>query len=134
MVRRAAKRLRNRPARVSIGGATQLEAEAGTYDAVFDFGIIHHIPDWRKSLAEVFRVLKPGGRFFSEEILRDFITSPVWRTLLDHPQEDRFDHEGFKTGLEQAGLRLVAAKQIWNRMGWYVAEKPGARPPYPANL
>jgi len=128
MVRRAATRLRRRPVFVSLGDATQLKAEEGSYDAVFDFGIIHHVPDWRKSLAEVFRVLKPGGRFFSEEMLRDFITGPLWRRLLVHPQEDRFDHEDFKTGLEQAGLRVVAAEQIWNRIGWYVAEKPdGAR-------
>jgi ubiquinone/menaquinone biosynthesis C-methylase UbiE len=124
MVRRAARRLKDRPATVSIGDATRLDAGTGTYDAVFDFGIIHHVPDWRKSLGEVFRVLKPGGRFFAEEMLHDFITSPLWRRLVDHPQHDRFDHEGFKTGVEQAGLRVVAARQIWNRMGWYVAEKP----------
>ncbi|RPJ79962.1 MAG: class I SAM-dependent methyltransferase, partial [Acidobacteria bacterium] len=88
MVRRAATRLRRRPVFVSLGDATQLKAEEGSYDAVFDFGIIHHVPDWRKSLAEVFRVLKPGGRFFSEEMLRDFITGPLWRRLLVHPQED----------------------------------------------
>ena len=39
-----------------------IEAAAATYDAVVDFGIIHHIPHWRAALAEIFRVLKPGGR------------------------------------------------------------------------
>ncbi len=126
MARRAARRLRNLPATVRIGDASRLEEEDAVYDAVFDFGIIHHIPDWRRSLAEVFRVLKPGGRFFSEEVLRDFIVSPLWRRLVDHPQQDRFDHEAFKAGLVQAGFRVVADRQIWNRIGWYVAEKPSA--------
>ena len=37
---------------------------------MFDFGIIHHVPQWRRALAEVARVLKPGGRFYAEEVLR----------------------------------------------------------------
>ena len=48
-----------------------IHAADDTYDAVFDFGIIHHIPRWREALDEVARVLKPGGRFFFEEVLRD---------------------------------------------------------------
>ena len=33
---------------------------ADSVDA-FDFGIIHHVPDWRRALAEVHRALKPTG-------------------------------------------------------------------------
>lgn len=123
MVRLARRRLRHRKATVSVGDAVRIEADRASYDAVFDFGIIHHIPDWRKALAEVFRVLKPGGRFYAEEVLRDFITNPVWRRLLDHPQGDRFDHETFKRGLIEAGFELIADEQTWNRVGWYVAER-----------
>jgi hypothetical protein len=36
-------------------------------DAVFDVGIIHHIANWRAPVGEVSRVLRPGGRFLSEE-------------------------------------------------------------------
>src|SRR6266403_2774130 len=32
----------------------------------FDFGAIHLEPNWQKALAEVRRVLKPGGKFFFE--------------------------------------------------------------------
>ncbi len=81
MIGRAAKRLENRRDRVKlwVGDASQIDADDSVYDAVFDFGIIHHVPEWRKCLGEVFRVLKPGGRFYGEEILRDFILHPVWR-------------------------------------------------------
>jgi ubiquinone/menaquinone biosynthesis C-methylase UbiE len=123
MIRRAQKRLTGRPARLWVADATHLEVDDSTYDAAFDFGIIHHIPDWRKALREVWRVLKPGGRFYAEEVLRDFISRRLCSALFDHPWEDRFDHEQFIAGLRQAGFKVLVTKQIMNRLGWYVAQK-----------
>ena len=52
MIELAGKRLESRGDRVSlwVGDATHIEAPESTYDTVFDFGIIHHIPDWRKAV------------------------------------------------------------------------------------
>src|SRR5262249_51597101 len=97
--------------RAWVGDATRIEAPAAGYDAVFDFGIVHHVPVWRDALAEVARVLKPGGRFFAEEVLAKFIHHPVWRRLLEHPMKDRFDADTFRRGLEQVGLRVVAERE-----------------------
>ncbi len=36
-------------------------------DVVIIFGVLHHIPEWRKVIDETWRVLKPGGSFFIEE-------------------------------------------------------------------
>jgi ubiquinone/menaquinone biosynthesis C-methylase UbiE len=36
-------------------------------DVVIIFGVLHHIPEWRKVIDEVRRVLKPNGSFFVEE-------------------------------------------------------------------
>jgi ubiquinone/menaquinone biosynthesis C-methylase UbiE len=36
-------------------------------DVVIIFGVLHHIPDWRKVIDEIQRVLRPGGSFFVEE-------------------------------------------------------------------
>jgi ubiquinone/menaquinone biosynthesis C-methylase UbiE len=103
MIELARRRLKNSAVKLWVGDATQLLAADGSYDAAFDFGIIHHIPDWRKSLAEVWRVLKPYGRFYAEEILRDFINPPLCRALFKHPWESRFDHEQFIESLRQTG-------------------------------
>ena len=41
--------------------ATSLGFRDGTFDVVYAFGVLHHIPDVRKAVAEIRRVLKPGG-------------------------------------------------------------------------
>jgi ubiquinone/menaquinone biosynthesis C-methylase UbiE len=71
MVMLARERLRPRGKRVRlwVGDASTIAAPDACYDAVFDFGIIHHVPDWRRAPAEVRRVLGPHGRFYAEEVL-----------------------------------------------------------------
>lgn len=36
-------------------------------DVVVIFGVLHHIPEWRKVIDEIHRVLRSDGRFFVEE-------------------------------------------------------------------
>jgi ubiquinone/menaquinone biosynthesis C-methylase UbiE len=109
-----------------VGDASAISAPAATYDAVFDFGIIHHIPQWRGALAEVHRVLKPGGLFYAEEVLARFIVHPITRHLLEHPQSDRFDSAGFGQELSASGLELFATKELWGSFAWFTARKPAA--------
>jgi ubiquinone/menaquinone biosynthesis C-methylase UbiE len=126
MVQRARRRLARFGERVKLwqGDVTSIDAPADTYDAVFDFAIIHHVPDWRRALAEVQRVLRPGGRFYAEEVLARFILHPVWRRVFDHPLEDRFDSATFIHELDRAGLRLLETRGLWGHFGWFVADKP----------
>jgi len=126
MVGRARRRLRSRGprARLWVGDVTAIAAPDSAYDAVFDFGIIHHVPDWRSALAEIRRVLKPRGRFYAEEMLRRFVTHPVTQVFLDHPQADRFDSDTFFNGLREAGLTPLASQQLGSAAAWFVATKP----------
>lgn len=48
----------------------QLPEQAGTYDAVMSNSIVHHIPEPRLVLAELWRVLKPGGLLFIRDLMR----------------------------------------------------------------
>src|SRR6266436_7310442 len=43
-----------------VGDAASIEADDASFDAVFDFAIIHHVPDWRRAVKEISRVLRPG--------------------------------------------------------------------------
>ena len=130
MVDQARKRLAPQGSRVRlwVGDASEISAPADAYDAVFDFGIIHHIPAWRRALTEVHRVLKPGGRFYAEEVLERFIVHPISRRLLDHPLQDRFDSAGFVRELTASGFEGISAKEVWGSFAWLAARKPEAAP------
>lgn len=126
MISRAQNRLRRRAEQVRLwdGDVTAIEADKDQYDAVFDFGVVHHVPDWRLALSEVYRVLKPGGRFYAEEGLKKLITHWLVRRLTVHPQEDRFTHEQFCAAMEAMGFDVIDSKEMRGGFGWYVAEKP----------
>jgi ubiquinone/menaquinone biosynthesis C-methylase UbiE len=129
MVALARRRLAGRggAVRVSEGDASVIEAEDARYDAVFDFGILHHVPRWRDALGEIHRVLKPGGRFFAEEVFERALENPVLRRLLAHPREDRFDFEEFCGELTARGFALCGAREVLGLGGFVVAAK-SARP------
>lgn len=46
---------------VRQGDATALDFPDGAFDVAYAFGVLHHIPDAEKAVAEIRRVLKPGG-------------------------------------------------------------------------
>lgn len=126
MIARAQDRLHHRTEQVRVwqGDVTAIAVEDDHYDAVFDFGIIHHVPQWRSALSEVYRVLKPGGRFYAEEVLVRLVTHWLWRRLLEHPQADRFSDEQFCAALVEAGFEIVGSAKILQDFGWYVVDKP----------
>ncbi len=41
--------------------ATSLDFPDGAFDVVYAFGVLHHIPEAGRAVAEIHRVLKPGG-------------------------------------------------------------------------
>jgi ubiquinone/menaquinone biosynthesis C-methylase UbiE len=125
MIERARDRLRRRKEKIRlwVGDVTAISAPDAHYDAVFDFGIVHHVPDWRAALREIHRVLRPSGRLYAEEVFERFIADPLWRRVLEHPQKDRFDAARFEKGLEGAGFRVVATRTLWDRFGWFVADR-----------
>jgi ubiquinone/menaquinone biosynthesis C-methylase UbiE len=101
--------------RLWVGDAERVAAEDARYHAVFEIAILHHVPGWRRALAEVRRVLRPGGLFLFEELSREFfhdtpLLGPALRRLTAHPWETMFDFPAFRGGLEEAGLRLTALR------------------------
>jgi SAM-dependent methyltransferase len=50
-------------AEVREADATKLPFADGSFDYVYSHGVLHHIENPRQAVEEIFRVLKPGGRF-----------------------------------------------------------------------
>jgi len=105
MVQRAGSRLAQYGSRVTVveGDVTNLPYEDGTFDAVFNFAVLHHVPDWKAGLHEISRVLKVGGRLFSQD---HDVAHHDWlsRHLFVHPP-DRFTNVDFLDEVASVGLR-----------------------------
>ena len=52
----------NLPAQVVQADATSLPFKKETFDCIYSFGVLHHIPDVDKAVVEINRVIKPGGQ------------------------------------------------------------------------
>jgi len=83
-----------------------------TFDAVFSFGVLHHMEDWRRAVQEISRVLKHGGELFFEEPFRPFLKNYLVKTLTAHPEGGEFDYEEFKTELEKNNIAILNMRRI----------------------
>jgi ubiquinone/menaquinone biosynthesis C-methylase UbiE len=71
MTRAAAARLSGFPnASAKTGDATALPFGDDSFDSVVSCLMLHHIIDWEKAVAEVARVLRPGGAFVGYDLVR----------------------------------------------------------------
>jgi ubiquinone/menaquinone biosynthesis C-methylase UbiE len=105
-LRRQRKRITNQ-LRFLVGDAQNLPYVDNSMDAVFNFGIIHHLENWRQSISEVARVLKRGGGFYFEEIYPPLYANLITRILLEHPTENRFYGPEYRGALQSEGFRLL---------------------------
>lgn len=84
----------------------------GAFDAVFGFGVLHHIPDWQSALSEVRRVLKPHGIYFLEELYPSLYQNFITRHILLHPTENRFKSGELRKALASANFAVQAAFEL----------------------
>jgi ubiquinone/menaquinone biosynthesis C-methylase UbiE len=109
MVNRARRRLSSYGSdrlRISVGDVTAIDADDRSFDAVVDFGILHHVPRWQEGVAEIGRVLKPGGRFYFEEVSGRALNRRAYRALFEYPEENRFSRDEFVRELEGQGIKV----------------------------
>ena len=110
MIRRAKKRAGNLPnARFLEGDVSSLEFPDACFDIVVNFAILHHVPDWRRALAEVHRTLRVGGEFLFEDLPAETwergIGKPSKR-IADHPYDHIFRKQEFFDELVRLGCKV----------------------------
>jgi len=90
-----------------VGDALRIPYKDDVMDAVFIFGVLHHVLDWRSALAEISRVLKHKGLLFFEELYPSLYQNFITKRILLHPKHDRFFSDDLKATLKRTNLSLV---------------------------
>ena len=76
MAQAAATRLRGfAGASVKTADATAMPFPDDSFDSVVSCLMLHHIIDWERAVAEVARVLRPGGIFVGYDLVRTPLAS-----------------------------------------------------------
>jgi ubiquinone/menaquinone biosynthesis C-methylase UbiE len=122
MIELARARLRGSPAKANVGtanlafevdNAEELKAIADqSVDLAICIGTFEHILDKQAALASIYRVLKPGGRFFCLAPRADYVwyrtIAPRLGFATKHLSSDRLlTHDEFYALLDQAGFRRI---------------------------
>jgi ubiquinone/menaquinone biosynthesis C-methylase UbiE len=112
---------------LQIADATALPFADNTFDAVISVHVLHLIPEWKKVLDEIFRVLKPGGIYLNGS--DDFIALEqgidiyaIWNAIINKmgitvhhsaSKSARFVHEELEArGLHPETIRTITYQTI----------------------
>jgi ubiquinone/menaquinone biosynthesis C-methylase UbiE len=123
------------------GDVEQLPFADASFDGVLLSGLVHHLPDPARCAAEVFRILRPDGKFvaFDPNRVNPFMylyrdrTSPFYssvgvtpneRPVLAHEIAATFQRTGFRTGTEyisEIRYRYIASSGLCWLLPFYNA-------------
>ncbi len=97
------------------GSATDLPIAEGSFDRAWSQATIYHVPDKVKVLEEVYRVLKPGGIFVFDDLIKpqpnisEKAVKFVYERLLF---DTDFSFESYQVALKAAGFEVLEAEDI----------------------
>jgi len=92
-----------------VGDALRIPYKDNAMDAVFTFGVLHHVLDWRSALADISRVLKSNGLLFFEELYPSLYQNFITKRILLHPEHGRFLSDDLKAALNKVNLSMIHA-------------------------
>lgn len=113
------------PVTLHAAHAAHIPLPDASVDLVLCHQTLHHIVDQQRALAEVWRVLKPGGRLLLAESTRAYIHSWIIRLLFRHPMHVQRSAPEFLAMLRDAGFE-VKPEHISTPYLWWSRKDVGA--------
>jgi SAM-dependent methyltransferase len=113
------------PLQSAVGDVRDLPFRDDSFDAIYSMGTIEHFDETARAVAEMTRVLKPGGRaIIGVPNRHDPFLRPLFVTLLQavglygYGYEKSYSRRALRQMLEEAGLEVVAETAILFIPGW----------------
>ncbi|MGY5884194.1 class I SAM-dependent methyltransferase [Modestobacter lacusdianchii] len=94
-----------------------------SFDVVVSYLMLHHVIEWQRALAEVSRVLKPGGSFVGYDVVATPLTE--WVHWADRSPHQLITQQLLGPALTHAGLTAVGVRATGGRQAMrFTAKKP----------
>ncbi len=107
-----------------VDDVTSIQQPDEKFDAVFVFGILHHVPRWKLAIDELYRVLKKGGHFFVFEVNDNGVRFADKYLKYHHPKEAMFTWAEFSQALNSSGFTVKEeSKLVVDYYRSYMCEK-----------
>ena len=115
---------------VQRGSVKKLDIPDNTFDMVFCHQLIHHITFREEAMAEIYRVLKPGGLLLLSESCQHFLHVYWVAWLFRHPKMEQKTAEGYielvkDAGFELTGNAVLEATPWWSKREFGLLKKCG---------
>jgi ubiquinone/menaquinone biosynthesis C-methylase UbiE len=122
MTQAAATRLLGFPnASAKTADATAMPFPDDSFDSVVSCLMLHHIVDWEPAVAEVARVLRPGGTFLGYDLVRTPLASVFHR--LDGSPHRLIVPRDFRAECAKNGLTASLQSRLLGHVMRFVASK-----------
>lgn len=125
VVRMARAEFKGAPFEAAGGDVRALPFGDRTFDAIYSMGTIEHFDETEQAVAELFRVLKPGGRAMvgvpnrHDPFLRPLLVAALYRLgLYDYGFEKSYSRQQLQGMLRAAGFSVVGDDGILFMPGW----------------
>lgn len=98
-----------------VANVEALPFDENTFDRILSVESIYYYPDIPKALAEVYRVLKPGGQYSAMvDFYRENPNSEIWQELMGVPMT-YLSETDYQTLFEAAGFSTVRTERLYSQ-------------------
>ncbi len=89
-----------------VDDITHMKQPDEKFHAVFVFEILHHVPEWKRAIGELNRILKKGGYLFICEVNDKGVEFVDKYFKFHHPVDAKFSFEEFSKALTDANFLI----------------------------